>query len=79
MYHNLEVASLFPQTHLDRFATVAYLRGMSLDSIESCRVLELGCGTADNLTAMAFQFPGSEFVGIDLGRGPIASGQAACY
>jgi SAM-dependent methyltransferase len=49
---------------------------MSLDSIECCRVLELGCGTADNLIAMAFQFPGSEFVGIDLGRVPIASGQA---
>lgn len=69
-------SGLFPQTHPDRFATVAYLRGMSLDSIESCRVLELGCGAADNLIAMAFQFPGSEFVGIDLGRVPIASGQA---
>jgi methyltransferase-like protein len=69
-------SGLFPQTHPDRFATVAYLRGMSLDSIECCRVLELGCGTADNLIAMAFQFPGSEFVGIDLGRVPIASGQA---
>ena len=69
-------SGLFPQTHPDLFATVAYLRGMSLDSIECCRVLELGCGTADNLIAMAFQFPGSEFVGIDLGRVPIASGQA---
>ena len=69
-------SGLFPQTHPDRFATVAYLRGMSLDPIECCRVLELGCGAADNLIAMAFQFPGSEFVGIDLGRVPIASGQA---
>jgi SAM-dependent methyltransferase/methyltransferase-like protein len=69
-------SGFFPQTHPDRFATVAHLRGMSLDSIECCRILELGCGTADNLIAMAFQFPASEFVGIDLGRVPIASGQA---
>ena len=69
-------SGLFPQTHPDRLATVGYLRGMSPASIECCRVLELGCGAADNLVAMAFQLPGSEFVGIDLGRVPIASGQA---
>jgi methyltransferase-like protein len=69
-------SGLFAQTHPDRLATRAYLRGMSPASIECCRVLELGCGAADNLVAMAFQLPGSEFVGIDLGRIPIASGQA---
>src|ERR1700692_2934098 len=69
-------SGLFPQTHPDRIGTVAHLRGMPLNSIECCRVLELGCGAADNLIALAFQFPDSEFVGIDLGRVPIASGQA---
>jgi len=69
-------SGLFPQTHPDRLATRAYLRGMSPAPIECCRVLELGCGAADNLVAMAFQLPGSEFVGIDVGRIPIASGQA---
>jgi methyltransferase-like protein len=49
---------------------------MSPLPIERCRVLELGCGAANNLVSMAFQLPGSEFVGIDLGRIPISSGQA---
>jgi SAM-dependent methyltransferase len=69
-------SGLFPQTHPDRLATTAYLRGMSPAPIERCRVLELGCGSANNLVSMAFQLPGSEFVGIDLGRVPIASGEA---
>jgi SAM-dependent methyltransferase/methyltransferase-like protein len=69
-------SGVFPQTHPDRLATTAYLRGMSPAPIECCRVLELGCGAANNLVTMAFQLPGSLFVGIDLGRIPIASGQA---
>jgi SAM-dependent methyltransferase len=69
-------SGLFPQTHPDRLATTAYLRGMSPAPIERCRVLELGCGSANNLVSMAFQLPGSEFVGVDLGRVPIASGEA---
>jgi SAM-dependent methyltransferase/methyltransferase-like protein len=69
-------SGLFPQTHPDRLATAAYLRGMSPAPIDHCRVLELGCGSANNLVSMAFQLPGSEFVGIDLGRVPIASGEA---
>jgi SAM-dependent methyltransferase len=69
-------SGLFPQTHPDRLATAAYLRGMSPAPIEHCRVLELGCGSANNLVSMAFQLPRSEFVGIDLGRVPIASGEA---
>jgi SAM-dependent methyltransferase len=69
-------SGLFPQTHPNRLATVAYLRGMSPAPIERCRVLELGCGSANNLVSMAFQLPGSQFAGIDLGRIPIASGEA---
>lgn len=69
-------SGLFPQTHPDRLATAAYLRGMSPAPIERCRVLELGCGSANNLISMAFQLPRSEFVGVDLGRVPIASGEA---
>jgi methyltransferase-like protein len=69
-------AGLFPQTHPDRLATTAYLRGLSPAPIQRCRVLELGCGAANNLVASAFQLPESEFVGIDLARIPIASGQS---
>jgi SAM-dependent methyltransferase len=69
-------AGLFPQTHPDRLATTAYLRGLSPAPIQRCRVLELGCGAANNLVAMAFQLPESEFVGVDAARIPIASGQS---
>jgi methyltransferase-like protein len=69
-------AAVFPQTHPIRLATIAFLRGVHPASIQNCRVLELGCGVGSNLTAMAFQLPESEFVGLDLARRPIASGQA---
>jgi methyltransferase-like protein len=67
---------IYPQTHPNRLATVAFLRGMHPAPIDRCRVLELACGAADNLIAMAFQLPESEFVGLDVARRPIASGEA---
>jgi SAM-dependent methyltransferase len=69
-------AAVVPQTHPNRLATVAFLRGMEPTPINRCRVLELGCGVGANLIGMAFQLPTSEFVGLDLARRPIASGQA---
>src|SRR6478672_5835319 len=69
-------SAVFPQTHPNRLATVAFLRGMNPAPIHHCRVLELGCGVGSNLTAMAFHLPESDFVGLDLARRPIASGQA---
>jgi SAM-dependent methyltransferase len=67
---------VFPQSHPNRLATVAFLRGVQPASIDRCRVLELGCGDGSNLIGMAFQLPESEFVGLDLARRPIASGQS---
>src|SRR6266403_2018166 len=69
-------AAVFPQTHPNRLATVAFLRGVEPAPINRCRVLELGCGVASNLIGMAFQLPESEFIGLDLARRPIASGQS---
>jgi methyltransferase-like protein/trans-aconitate methyltransferase len=69
-------AAVFPQTHPNRLATVAFLRGVQPVSITRCRVLELACGVGSNLIGMAFQLPESEFVGLDLARRPIAFGQA---
>jgi methyltransferase-like protein/SAM-dependent methyltransferase len=66
----------FPQTHPNRLATVAFLRGMQPAPLRHCRVLELGCGVGSNLIGMAFQSPTSEFIGLDLAQSPIASGQA---
>ena len=51
-------AAVFPQTHPNRLATVAFLRGVEAAPINRCRVLELGCGVASNLIGMAFQLPG---------------------
>ena len=69
-------ARAYSQTHPNRLATVAFLRGMNPAPIDRCRVLELGCGAATNLAAMAFQLPQSEFIGLDLAQRPIAAGQA---
>jgi SAM-dependent methyltransferase len=69
-------ARAYSQTHPNRLATVGFLRGMNPAPIDRCRVLELGCGAAANLAAMASQLPQSEFIGIDLARRPIAAGQA---
>ncbi|MCL4402684.1 MAG: class I SAM-dependent methyltransferase, partial [Acidobacteria bacterium] len=63
-----------PQTHPGRLATMAILFGMEPAPVQRCRVLELGCGTGDNLIPMAFGMPESRFVGVDLAEGPIADG-----
>jgi methyltransferase-like protein/tRNA G46 methylase TrmB len=65
---------VFPQTDPNRLAAIGFLRGMLPAPIESCRVLELGCGAGSNLIGMAFRLPASEFVGLDLAQRPIASG-----
>jgi methyltransferase-like protein/protein-L-isoaspartate O-methyltransferase len=65
-----------PQTHPDRLATVASLFGIRPAPATKCRLLELGCGIGGNLTAMAYQFPESEFVGIDLSARSIEIGNA---
>jgi SAM-dependent methyltransferase/methyltransferase-like protein len=65
-----------PQTHPNRLATVACLRGVRPAPVDRCRVLELGCGTAANLIPMAFHLPDSEFVGLDLASRPLAAGRS---
>jgi methyltransferase-like protein/SAM-dependent methyltransferase len=65
----------FPQSHPDRLATIARLFGMSPPAIDHCHVLELGCAGGGNLIPMAFQLPGSEFVGIDYSRRHVQTAQ----
>src|SRR2546426_12611051 len=43
--------------------------------VESCRVLEMGCGAGGNLIPMAFDLPESDSVGIDLAGSAIAQGR----
>jgi len=70
-------ATVYPETHPDRLAAVGTLRGMQPARVNRCRVLELGCGTGENLIALAFNFPSSEFIGLDSARHPVALGQDA--
>ena len=53
-------------SHPERLATIARLRGVPAVPVDSCRVLELGCGAGGNLLPLAESLPGSEFLGIDL-------------
>lgn len=65
----------FLQTHPDRLAVIATLCGMNPPNVERCRVLELACGDGSNLIPMAYGFPGSEFVGVDLAMKPVRAAQ----
>ena len=64
-------------THPDRLCVIAGLHGMSAAPASDCRVLELGCGSGDNLLPMACELPDSAFVGVDLSRGAIGRGNVA--
>lgn len=59
-------SKFFVQTSPDRLATNAAVFGMEPVPVETCRVLELGCGNGSNLLAQAYLLPNAVFVGIDL-------------
>ena len=65
---------VYEHTHPNRLATLASVYGMKPAPAERCRVLELGCGAGANLLPMAYQYPDSEFVGIDRSGATIARG-----
>jgi SAM-dependent methyltransferase len=65
----------FQQSHPDRLATVASLYGMRPAPVPRCRVLELGCGSGHNLIPIAYQWPESELLGLDLSRRAIEEGR----
>jgi SAM-dependent methyltransferase len=61
-------SKFFVQTHPDRLAAAGLLYGMQPSPVESCRVLELGCGNGSNLISHAYGLPSSRFVGVDLSQ-----------
>jgi len=65
-----------PTTHPERLATLATLYGLDPVPTAKCRVLEIGCGDANNLIPMAVSLPESTFVGLDLSGQAIAAGKA---
>jgi SAM-dependent methyltransferase len=56
----------FPASHPDRLAIAAHLVGIAVADVESCRVLELGCGAGGNILPLADTLPNSRFVGVDV-------------
>ena len=68
-------AQPFNQTHPSRLFALATLFGLEPAPLDRCRVLEVACADGGNLIPMAAEFPGSEFVGIDLAETVIRAGQ----
>ena len=66
----------FRETHPQFLAALGRLLKVPAADPKACRVLELGCAGGGNLIPMAWQLPGSEFVGIDLEERQIRDGQA---
>ncbi|MFU8839051.1 MAG: class I SAM-dependent methyltransferase, partial [Thiohalomonadaceae bacterium] len=64
-----------PETHPQALAALARLSGIESANPQQCRVLELACASGGNLIPMAWQLPGSQFVGIDLSAMQIHEGQ----
>jgi len=67
------------QTHPDHLAALARLCGLHPAPLETCRVLEVGCGDGANLIPMALGLPRAAFRGFDLASSAIERGQTmAC-
>ncbi len=71
-YPGHAVAAMQP----DRLYVQGRLFGLAPARPETCRYLEVGCGSGTNLISAALQLPGSEFVGLDLAAGAVREGQA---
>ena len=67
--------AIFAQTHPDRMAARARLHGIAAPAAETASVLEVGCGDAMNLLAMAAAAPQGRFAGFDLAQTAIARGR----
>lgn len=54
------------ETDPDRLAALGRLFGLPTADPRHCRVLELGCAGAGNIAPMAWRYPDSEVVGVEL-------------
>ena len=63
-------------SHPDRIAANARMYGLKPAPVESCRVLELGCGAGGNLVPMACGLPDARFVGIELAARAVELGRS---
>jgi methyltransferase-like protein len=65
----------FCLTHPSLLAAYGCQYGLSPLPPGNSRVLEMGCGDGSNIMPMAYEFPGSQFLGIDLSPVQIGIGQ----
>ncbi|HZF13139.1 MAG TPA: class I SAM-dependent methyltransferase [Thermoanaerobaculia bacterium] len=68
-------SGVYREAHPDNLAVRAFLQGLPPVPLEGCRVLELGCADGGNLLPLAFEFPGSHCVGVDLSPVQIGAGR----
>ena len=76
-YDDLPYESLpLPDTHPDYLRALAHLYGVDAAPMASCRVLELGCAGGGNLLPLAWHYPSSQCVGVELARGHVDEAEA---
>lgn len=51
---------------------MARVFGVAAPPLDSCSVLEIGCGSGGNLLAMAATMPGAELIGVDISEGELS-------
>jgi SAM-dependent methyltransferase len=76
-YDELPYDSLpLPETQPDFLAAVARLHGFDAPDPAHARILELGCAQGGNLIPLAWRWPHSDCVGVELSRVQAAAGAA---
>lgn len=76
-YDELPYDSLpLPETQPDFLAAVARLHGFDAPDPRRARILELGCAQGGNLIPLAWRWPESECVGVELSRVQAEAGMA---
>lgn len=62
------------QTKPDNLGLIARLFGIDSAAPDNCRVLELGCASGGNIIPLAYYWPNSKFIGIELSKKQAAQG-----
>jgi SAM-dependent methyltransferase len=76
-YDELPYDSLpLPETQPDFLAAMAKLHGFDAPDPGRARILELGCAQGGNLIPLAWRWPGSDCVGVELSRVQAEAGAA---
>ncbi len=74
-YDELPYESLpLPETQPDFLAAIAKLHGFDAPNPTQARILELGCAQGGNLIPLAWRWPASQCVGVELSRAQAEAG-----